>query len=297
MESITLYNLSKMLLKASTRIIENKDKINAINVFPVADSDTGSNLANTFLGVEQILESKIFKSPSNLVDEILKSAFTNSQGNSGIMMASFLKGFLTTLEEKDKFFLNDFAKAAKNGANSARSSIQKPVRGTMLDVMEEFSDSLITKKEHISITDAFKTSAQKAKTTLFNTKRKLKILKENNVVDAGALGFTYFVYGLYEGLSGRSLKLLGIEEKPRFNNQEIGIGEFSHEVIFTVQNPSFKLKQIRDMLNPMGNCLDIIEMEEKVKIHIHTDKPEVVKETASLTGEIEEIKVVDIRYR
>ena len=309
MESITLYNLSKMLLKASTRIIENKDKINAINVFPVADSDTGSNLASTFLGIKKILEDRISDSGVaslprmtgfEFKDEIIKSAFENSQGNSGIMMASFLKGFLTTLEEKDKIFLGDFAKASKKGFDAARKSVGKPVKGTMLDVMTAFSESLMRHAEPIrsdNLNDIFYKATQNTKTALFDTQKKLKILKENHLVDAGALGFTYFILGLYEGLSNKYLELIGINLKPKLSNKEIGAIKFPHEVIFTIQNTEFSVMQIREMLNPMGDCLDIIKMEEKIKIHIHTDKPEVVKETASLTGEIEEIKVVDIRYR
>ncbi|MEK7534430.1 MAG: DAK2 domain-containing protein [Patescibacteria group bacterium] len=295
MEFVTLSIFSKMLLLGSKRIIENRKKIDAINIFPVADSDTGSNLANTFLGLGQILESKSFANSNKLVGKVIESVFANSRGNSGIMMASYLKGFLTSLKEKDKFFLEDFAKASKTGQDSARSSIQKPVSGAMLDVMEAFSSSLATKEVNGSFTDAFYKATQKAKSALLGTKKKLKVLEANNVVDAGALGFTFFVYGFYEGLSDKSLELTGINIKPKVSNKEGDIGKFPHEVVFTVRNTLFKVEQIREILSPMGDCLEIIEMEEKVKIHIHTDKPEVVRETASLAGKVVDIRIMDMR--
>lgn len=278
-----------MLLKASKRVIENKDKINAINVFPVADSDTGSNLASTLLGVKQILENKTFKSSLNLVDEVLKSAFENSQGNSGMMMASYLKGFLNSLKRKNKFLLLDLSNSANIAYESARSSIQKPVRGTMLDVMQEFSSSLLVKRKDISIVDAFYNSAQKVKIALSKTQKKLKVLKENHVVDAGALGFTYFVYGLYEGLSNERLELEVVNSLPKAKMEDSN--EFSHEVIFTIQDAQVSVVAIKEIFNPLGESLDIMELKKKIKVHIHTDRPEVVKETAFLTGEIVDIRI------
>ena len=296
MQFVTLPQFSKMLYIGSKRIIENKKKIDAINVFPVADSDTGANLSNTFLGIKKILETRISDSGQGrmTMDAIIESAFEKSRGNSGIMMASYLKGFLTFLKEKDKFFLQDFAKAAKAGEESARSSVEKPVRGTMLDVMETFSESLLVKKENISIVDFFYLATAKVKTALIKTQKKLKVLRANHVVDAGALGFTFFVFGLYEGLSNTELELSGIDFKP-FHNREIGIGKFPHEVIFTIQNSILSIRQIREVFNPLGDSLDIAELEKKVKIHIHTDKLDVVREMALLTGKIIDIKIVDMR--
>lgn len=296
MRFITLSNLSKMLYRGSKRIIENEEIINRINVFPVADNDTGSNLVSTFLGVKKALENKSFKTIEDLADTILENAFEDSRGNSGIMTASYLKGFLEKLKKKDRWTIKDFAIAARSGSNSARSAIQKAVRGTMLDVMEAFSDSLLLKRDNGSISNIFYESLKKVRHSLVKTEENLDILKRNHVVDAGALGFTNFVYGFYEGLSGRSLKLLGIEEKPRLKNQEI-TSEFPHEVILTLRNSLFKVEEIKEMFNSLGDSLDIMEMEQKVKIHIHTDKPEAVKETAHLTGRIVGIRIMDMRLK
>lgn len=310
MQFVTAFHLLKMLLRASTRVIENKDKINAINVFPVADSDTGSNLANTLLGVKELLRRIFFKSSRRrffsaswrigmtglVFNEIIKMAFENSRGNSGIMMASFLKGFLTFLKDKDKLFLADFHKASRAGESFARSSIQKPIRGTMLDAMEAFSLSLQQERfrpcQNDGLANVFCNSTQKVRDALKSTEKQLKVLKENHVVDAGALGFTYFVYGLYEGLSNKKLELDLTIAKPKIKRESLdGV---SHEVIFTIQDAQLSVPEIKEMFNPLGESLDIIEFKEKIKVHIHTDRPEVVKETATLTGEVVEMRAIKI---
>ena len=315
MQFVTLSQLSKMLYRGSIKIIEHKKEIDDINVFPVADSDTGSNLANTFLGIKEILENKgdsgvatpgarwyLATLPRMTIEAILESAFENSRGNSGMMMASYLKGFLKSLEDKsstesvldkNKISISDFAKAAENGFNAAKKSVEKPVNGTMLDVMKEFSALLFAEKKDISFIDVFYKATQKTKAALFNTEKKLKVLKENHVVDAGALGFTYFVFGLYEGLTSKNLNLDFRKSKPKI--KKALINGASHEVIFVIQKTLFSITEIRKTFNSLGESLDIIEMEEKIKIHIHTDKPEVVRETAYLTGEVEEMEVVEMR--
>lgn len=311
MQFVTVPQFSGMILKGSKRIIENQNEIDAINVFPVADSDTGSNLASTLLGIKEILEARISDSGqarlaealakrarmtvSDLTDDILKSVFANSRGNSGMMMASYLKGFLSPLKGKNKFFLSDLIHASKNGRDSARDSIAKPIDGTMLDVMNAFCFSLESKSKNDSLLlDVFYKATQDTKIALLATKKKLKVLEENHVVDAGALGFTHFAYGFYEGLSNKNLALTGIELKPKQDIKEIGIGKFSHEVIFTIQNSTFNIKEIKEMFDSLGDSLGIIESQNRVKIHIHTDKPEVVRETAELTGEVVEIRMVEI---
>lgn len=290
MQFVTVSHLSKMLLKGSSRIIESKDKINKINVFPVADSDTGSNLANTFLGIKQILKTRNFLSIKKFSENILRSVFDNSRGNSGMIMASYLKGFLGSFKGKSKFDFEDFALASKTGEESARNSIDNPVNGTILDVMSAFSDSFLKKKSD-SLEEAFYLCAIKVKNSLLQTEQKMKVLKDNHVVDAGALGFAFFISGLYEGLSNKSFAFSGINFKIHQKVKSASFSEFFHEVVFTVKGSNFSKTEVKQMFSSFGESLDILKIEERTKVHIHTDKPEAVKETAMLMGEVEKIIV------
>ena len=123
----------------------------------------------------------------------------------------------------------------------------------------------------------------------------MEILESHQVVDAGALGFTLFAYGMYEGLTGKKEKLTGIDLEPIHDKKSISVGKFPYEVVFIVVSSSFSLEQLKTMFDQLGDSLDIVVVEDKVKIHIHTNLPDVVKETAFLTGEVKKLKVIDIR--
>ena len=297
MDSLKLDDLSRMLLKGSTRVIENKEKINAINIFPVPDSDTGTNFTSTLLGVQNLLKTEIFTSADDLVHAILDTAFSSSQGNSGIMMVSYLKGCLTFLKDMNHVSLGAFAHAMGNGAANARKSVEHPVSGTMLDVMDAFAHSLNeeSKKNDVRIEEAFYVSLQQTKAALKGTEKKMKLLESNHVVDAGALGFTFFVYGMYEGLTGKKEELTGIDSEPIHNKTAISVGKFPFEVVFIVSSSPFSHEQLKVMFEELGDSLDIVTVEDKVKIHIHTNIPDVVRETAMLTGDIKKLHVVDMR--
>ncbi len=298
MKFITFVDLSNMLLKGSKRVIENKEKINAINIFPVADNDTGNNLANTFLGIEKVLKSKTFDNTDNLIDTILEAAFSASQGNSGMITVSYLDGFLTSLKGKKQFTIKDLIKGLQIGAINAKKSMEHPVKGTMLDVINSFSNAVEdgSKTSLTSISEIFYQATQKVRTTLINTENEMKILEKNHIVDAGALGFTFFVYGMYEGLSNTRIKLTGIDLKP-VNNKPLKFTKFPFEIMFIISKTPFSTKQLREMLHKLGDCLDIVTVGQKVKIHIHTNRPEVVKEIALLTGEVMKLEVVDMRLK
>ncbi len=296
MPSITQTDLSNILLTGCKRVIENKEKINAINIFPVADKDTGNNLANTFSGIVQILESKTFDSSNQMVEAILDTALDESQGNSGMIMVSFLDGFLTSLKGKKQFTLKDLVTGLQIGTIKAKNSVEHYIKGTMIDAINSFSDALEkgSKTDSNSISEIFYQAVQKTRITLINTENQIKLLEESQVVDAGALGFTFFVYGMYEGISGIRVELTEIDMLP-VHNKKLTSTKFPFEIMFTISQTPFSTQQLKKMFHQLGDCLDIITVQEKVKIHIHTNKPEVVKETALLTGEIMQLQVVDMR--
>ncbi len=296
MQSITLTNLSNMLLTGSKRVIESKEKINAINIFPVADNDTGNNLASTFSAIEKILRSKAFDATDYMIDAILDAALISSRGNSGMITVSYLAGFLTSLKGKKQFTLKDLVRGLQIGAMNAKKSMEYPIKGTMLDVINSFSSAIEdgSKTNLTSIKEIFYQATQKVRTTLINTENEMEILEKNHIVDAGALGFTFFVYGMYEGISGTRLELTGIDLKP-VHNKTLRLTKFPFEIMFMLSKTSFSTQQLKELFHQLGDCLDIVTIQEKIKIHIHTNKPEVVKEMALLTGEVMKLQVVDMR--
>ncbi|GAI42617.1 unnamed protein product, partial [marine sediment metagenome] len=135
MEYLTQEELKKMLLLSYQKIEEHKEEINKINVFPVPDQDTGSNMAKTLLGVKEAIENRNFKDLDEISEATLDGALTAAQGNAGVIYVGFLAGFLPLLN-KNPVNAKKLALAFEKGAERARQSIQNPVEGTILDVID-----------------------------------------------------------------------------------------------------------------------------------------------------------------
>lgn len=281
MENIDLSELIKRLNRAAAAVAKNRALINSINVFPVPDSDTGNNMAVTFEGIKNALQKKSFKDISDLSKTALDAALISSQGNSGLIMTSFLSGFLGSFETSE-ISAKDLKIAFEKGAVAAKKSVENPKKGTMLDVAFEFAKSF----NRSSVENALKA----AKNSLIQTESKMKVLSENHVVDAGALGFTFFLFGFF----GKSLDYSKMDvEKMKLS--KVNFGKFFYEVIFIISSSEFKISEIREMFHPMGDSLDIVSSNEKIKVHIHTNEPKLVIDTAKLLGKMESIRSIDMR--
>jgi len=140
MENLTQEELKRMMLLSYKRIEENKEQINKINVFPVPDQDTGSNMAKTLLGIKEAIEGKEFKNLSEISEAALDGALTSAQGNAGVIYVGFLASFLPLLD-KNPVGAKKLAIAFEKGAERARKSIQNPKEGTILDVIDTASQT------------------------------------------------------------------------------------------------------------------------------------------------------------
>ena len=189
-----------MMLLSHKRIEENKEQINKINVFPVPDQDTGSNMAKTLLGIKTAIEGKEFKDLSEISEAALDGALTSAQGNAGVIYVGFLASFLPLLD-KNPVDAKKLAIAFEKGAERARLSIQNPKEGTILDVIDAAGD--VFKKEvekETDIVNILKKATEKAKEALLATREKMEVFRRANVVDAGGLGFLMILESYLEAL-------------------------------------------------------------------------------------------------
>jgi dihydroxyacetone kinase-like predicted kinase len=296
MQFLTVTHIQEMLLSGFENIIENKELINSLNVFPVPDSDTGHNMSKTVTGLIELLKDNSYTSIQDITKDLLPRGLKDSQGNSGILLVSFLEGFLESLSEKEEVMLKDLVVAVELGNKKAKETVEKDIPGTMIDCIDELKDTLIEiQGKHIkfSLIDIFEKAIDQNHQALLETKNKMEILKKENVVDAGALGFTLFLHGWYEALSGKTVTLPpSIIFSKR--DTEISLKNNKFEVVFIVTNSLFEMADIRLMLDGYGDSLDIIEVFEKIKVHIHTDEYESVKEAAHLIGTVETMNIVNM---
>ncbi|MCF8302065.1 MAG: DegV family EDD domain-containing protein, partial [Bacteroidales bacterium] len=274
-------------LAGAQKIFEQQGLINNINVFPVADADTGTNLASTMRAiVEQTKPSSDIK---QTVKAIAEAALIGARGNSGIIFAQFLHGLNSEIKDSDKLDVKDFASTLHKASDYAYEAMSNPVEGTMISVIKEWAEFIYNLKDK---TDDFiqllNDSYTKAKEALAETPQKLEILAKSHVVDAGAKGFVVFLEGMIDFLKHGKLKKLAHSRTPitvqsldleAVHNEEI---TFRYCTEALIEAEKLDKDIIRSILETYGDSLVIAGGTKKMRIHIHTDQPaEVFRELTS----------------
>jgi len=295
MENITPEKLKEMMLLSCKRVEERKEEINKINVFPVPDQDTGNNLAKTLLGIKEFIEGREFKKINEISESALDGALTNAQGNAGVIYAGFLAGFLSDLSG-ESIDVPKLAVALEKGSQRARQSIQNPKQGTILDVIEATAETFEKESgKEKDVIAVFRKAVENAREALLATREKMEIFRRANVVDAGGLGFLIILESYLEAIDPEFVKVLQKHEKPSEKVKRfIQTISYRYEVVCLIKNPKIDERKIREKLKKLGNCLDIVQVKDKIKVHIHTDYPEEVKSILINAGQAQSMRVEDM---
>lgn len=289
------YQLYDFIEAGAKKVIANQKYLNRINVFPIADGDTGSNLAFTMNNI--IRNSTRDKSVSKTLDSIAKYALEASYGNSGTIVASYFNGLARETEHKEKITVNEFAKYLSKSVSYAYNSITMPKEGTILTVMREWGEYLIKNvNNHADLSSLFYSSIKYLGNIVEKTKTQLEELRQANVVDAGAKAFVYFVEGIYEFITTGKVN----ENADRYDipvemldiHQDI-IYRYCSEYDLLIEDLG-KIKEIESKLISYGDSIIINERRSFVKFHIHTDNPEKVALFLREYGKIIGSKVDDM---
>jgi len=300
MDYLTPKELKRMMLFSWERVERDKEEINKINVFPVPDQDTGTNLAKTLLGIKEEIKNKEFDNLSKISESALNGAMTAAQGNAGIIYTGFLAGFLPSLEDKSQVDSQGLARAFRQGLERAVSSIQDPKEGTILDVIRAAAETFekeAPKEKNIVI--ILQKATGKAQQALLETQAKMEILKKANVVDAGGLGFLMILESYVDALDGEEEKEMKVvllrEEKPSEKVRRfIQTISNRYEVVALIEEPEMEEITLKQKLGQFGNSLDIVSVGNKVKIHIHTDFVDEVKDIIRNSGKVQNIRIEDM---
>jgi uncharacterized protein len=298
MDYLSQKELQKMLLFSYERVERDKEQINKINVFPVPDQDTGNNLAATLKGIKETIENKEFNSIEELSNSALDGALTAAQGNTGIIYTGFLAGFFPVIAKEDSVDAKKLGEAFTKGFERAKDSIQNPKEGTMLDVIEAFALGIKEKNEkEKDIVKIFYHALEKANQALLDTPNKMDVLKKAGVVDAGGLGFLMILETYLDTLKEQSdpftIKSYEKEEANR-PKRFVQILSNRYEVVALLKDGDYSEKQVKEKLHHLGNCLDVIQVGERTKIHIHTDDPYEVRSIIKTMGTIENLRIEDM---
>lgn len=291
-------NLYQSFVSGAREVIKNKNSLNEINVFPVADMDTGTNLASTMNFI--IEESKIDKTARSTMSSIADAALAGARGNSGIIMAQYINGMFMSLKEEEEITISGFAELIQNAFPHAYNSISEPVEGTMISVIREWAQAVYNNKDtSIDFYELLRQPLEVAFKALEETTSKLKVLQKAKVVDSGAKGFVHFIEGFTEFIKTGKVGEVSeaIEEIHGFHEIEHIDGNIDHRYCTEamITNESIDLELIKQHLKSQGDSLIVAGNNTKARIHIHTNSPEKVFQILREEGKIIQQKVDDMK--
>lgn len=270
-------NLYYTFIAGARKVIEHQVELNKINVFPVNDGDTGTNLASTIRSViESLHPHRSFKITA---DRIAEATLVNARGNSGIIFAQFLYGLSNETGNFTTITLKQFADSINKSVRYVYDAVADPIEGTMLTVIKDWADYIYKSRNMFSdFNQMLLESYNVLKKSLSETKFKLKVLAKANVVDAGAKGFVLFVEGIIEFIHSRNIKelILSKFETTIFEKIEEVIAEkvnFRYCTEAIIKNTTKSHKELMSLLQEYGDSAVIAGSEKISRIHVHTDSP------------------------
>jgi DegV family protein with EDD domain len=292
--------LKRAVIAGGRRLLQYTDQLNRINVFPVADSDTGTNMAGTIVAVIQGLSTVSDRSVAVTSRVAADAALMGARGNSGAILAQFFHGLAEEFHDAVTVSSYRFAQGVKNAVAYAYQALATPKEGTILTVLKSWGQSFF---EHSSRTQdflqAFNASFGAAKEALEHTTEKLPSLRRAGVVDAGALGFVHIIEGIQLFMTtGRIRETEQIPELEEVEEPEITAsdGELTARYCTEcmVEGQGIPVAELRRELESLGDSLIVAGSSQKVRVHIHTNEPEYVFERAGAYGEVLNPKADDM---
>lgn len=294
----------RAVLAASLWVNEKQQRLNDINVYPVPDGDTGTNMASTMLSIAEAIQSNQFGTNIEIAgDKIAESALNGARGNSGAILAQFFYGLSEGFKGKLKITTNHFSDAVHRAVERSYEALSKPKEGTILTVIKDWGSHIkqISHKTH-DFSELMRSSLDAAKVSLEETPKKLKVLAKAHVVDAGAQGFVYILEGIFNFIKSGSLNII---DKAQFSSSDFGadIADLTYAVEdisfrycteFYLQGENIPIKLLREKLQEYGDSLIVAGSEKRARIHIHTDEPRQVFDFVKQYGEIKDQKMDDM---
>ncbi len=295
---ISSQTFRKAVISAEKNIRLHADEVNNLNVFPVPDGDTGTNLALTLSGCAKAVSSYPEAGAGALADYIAGELFRCARGNSGVIFSLIFKGFAQSIDGLDYIDAMSLAKGLEMGCDEAYAAIDKPTEGTILTVIRiAASKAMSAAKKGLTAEEVFACAVEGAKASLKSTPNLLPVLKKHGVVDAGGQGLVYIMEGMLNAES-ENITAIDIPEKPKVILNESDNIEFTYCTEFLINNAEdIDINSFRRYLSEIGDCPAVASHSGIIKVHVHTNRPDKVIAAALEFGELSDIKIDNMRYQ
>lgn len=296
--------LRDMFVSGANNLQNHKELVDKLNVFPVPDGDTGTNMSLTISYAMKELDKIENDSITDIGKSLSKGSLMGARGNSGVILSQIIRGFSKSIEGKDQISTEDLAKAFKNGSDTAYKAVIKPIEGTILTVVRESGEYAIkAAKKEKDLLKFLEMVIDEANKSLERTPELLKNLKEAGVVDSGGKGLVLIYEGMYEALKGNPIKAKDSNDSNVSEVKQAGISintediKFCYCTEFILESNSISDTEIRDIMLKYGDSLAVVGDEGIIKVHVHTNDPGLVLQDALKHGQLLTIKIENMKLQ
>ena len=318
-EKITETEFRKMILTSSDRLNKNAEFINSLNVFPVPDGDTGTNMSLSFASGSKYVSESTSANVGDLAQALAKGLLMGARGNSGVILSQVFRGFAKSVSNKKELTPQDLAQALQGGVETAYKAVMKPQEGTILTVARKSAEAAKkVAKDGGDIVAVMKDTYEAAEAALKTTPDLLPVLKEVGVVDSGGQGLKFVYQGFYDALSGNVRddevhkpspvemdEMVSAEHhksaQGKLNTEDIKYGYCTESMVRLgagrLVEKKFDYDEFRGYLAEIGDSLLVIADDEVVKVHVHTEHPGMVLSYGQKFGSLIKVKVDNMRLQ
>jgi DAK2 domain fusion protein YloV len=303
-------DLKKAMLAGAAWLEEHREAINALNVFPVPDGDTGSNMSATMQAAVRDIASNNDTSAGVIAARIARGALLGARGNSGVILSQILRGVAQSLDKKTTFTARDLADALQVAQQLAYRAVLKPVEGTILTVVRETAEAAqASANRNDDLVTLMQEAVMTARQSVARTPDLLPTLKQAGVVDSGGQGFCTILEGIWRYVRGEAATgALSIETAPgtkragEATGQAVKRGrvtieeEFGYEVVFLLSGERLDVQAIRQHIIDMGGVSTVVAGDEKLlKVHTHTEWPGKILDYGVSLGSLQDINIENLQ--
>lgn len=300
-ENISGEHFYAMMQNASNRLESQSDYVNSLNVFPVPDGDTGTNMSMTFKASVKEIDGFNSDNIGEVSKKLSKGALMGARGNSGVILSQILRGISKGLEGKATVSVKEFAAAIEEGSKAAYKAVMRPTEGTILTIIRTAGEVAMASHSNC-MEDLMVEICKECKIMLDKTPEMLPALKKAKVVDSGGMGLLIILEGMLEALKN-DLKIEMPEKSTSGKSAEISAQgtvnadeiKFGYCTEFIILGDANKANEFRDEIESLGDSMIVVGYEDVIKVHIHTNDPGKVLQKAVTIGELSKIKIDNMR--
>ena len=304
-QKITGLLFQSMVVEGALAIAEKKEQANELNVFPVPDGDTGTNMSMTMGAAKDEMQRLSEPSLAKAADATASALLRGARGNSGVILSLLFRGMAKKLREKDEADGRDFALALREGVDTAYKAVMKPAEGTILTVTRvaaQHAVELCQADPTLSVMAVFEAVLERGQTALQETTKQNPVLEKAGVVDAGGFGFLAIFEGMFDAFRGiHKERQIDTAEPQRaaadfgaISDEDITF-TYCTEFIAERKDKARNVGRMRALLNEIGDSLVVVEDDDIVKVHVHTDQPNKALEEGLKFGPLLTVKIENMR--